>query len=602
MKKTMKMSVLGLLSVLALPTIQAQGCFDITPLESDEMTCFDENIVKIIPAEGYKLYEWQITKASSDHPRHALKTDSREYDALVTDLKVLPPNGAPTIMLATEPYAYGQYGQGAGVVFKHTVTAENPIILFNFAGIMEKTLHVPNYQIPNFNDYIQPSIDFYMTIGEKGHEQTLKETPIHFTPNESRTWIPVIDSRGYAAVWRDWTTMAFDLTKYIGQQVNIFATVRDCAFEDVVGDVPGGNFDFLPCAAHHTARLYCNVDCASDMPIVEQDCEGGMTTLKMAEGFYTYEWYYSNEPENILGTTSEIRIPTHHKSDTMCCAVTHYVLPDTAIVKKFFLDNCGQYEICADAQSVDLSLFNWSATIDHCDVVFSQEGLAQGFQNLTNEPVPSDKKITISLPTSDTIQYVRPDTYTAEVTAYFADGTSATSTKYISVLYPSSVLGQDWNDVLYVKNKAYNGGYDITSVSWFKNGKPQTGSGTHGAYLYSPTAFDGQTEYWAELTRSDDNKTIRTCSCQPGQQKNPEHIQFDIQVASNAPGHVTITSTYESGEYRLYNLCGQPIQSGYFGPQYNATEQDIVIRSVAGTYIMVCQGERSNKSIKLIIE
>lgn len=603
MKTNLKTTTLWLAIALLAPTMNAQKCFDMTQLGQDVISCFDEDIVMAQPAPDLNLYAWYISNTTPDHPRQHVKTDSREYDALVTDLKVLPPNGQPTIMLSAQEYAAGQYAQGAGIIFQHVVTADAPIILFNFAGIMEKTPHLSCPQILNFDDYIQPSIDFYMTIGEKGHEQTLKETPIHFTPNNSRTWTPVIDSRGYAAVWRDWTTMAFDLTKYIGEQVNIVATVRDCAFEDYLLDLTTGALDFIPCRARHTARLYCNVDCASDKPVVNQDCEAGSTTIRMPEGFYSYKWYYSSEPDNILGTTPEITIPTHHRSDTMCCAVAHYVIPDTAIVKKFFLDNCGNYEVCADAQTLSFSLNNLQANIDHCDIAFSQEALAQGFQNATDIAVAADKTVTINMPVANATHYVRPNVYSADVTAYLADGSTITSTKNFSVLYPSFVLGQDWNDVLYVKNQNYNGGYGISSVIWYKNGDKLAGSGEHGAFLYNKTKFEEGDYYWAELTRTDDGKAIRTCSCQPSKQKYADNIQFDIQVTSNAPGRITITSEQESGEYTLYTIYGQSLLSGHFGPQYNASELEITTTSVAGTYIMNCRGENgTNKSIKIIIE
>ena len=46
----------------------------------------------------------------------------------------------------------------------------------------------------------------------------------------------------------------------------------------------------------------------------------------------------------------------------------------------------------------------------------------------------------------------------------------------IDVYYPDSVIAQRWNDVLAVRNDAYNGGYEFIAYQWYKNNEPIDGS------------------------------------------------------------------------------------------------------------------------------
>ena len=165
--------------------------------------------------------------------------------------------------------------------------------------------------------------------------------------------------------------------------------------------------------------------------------------------------------------------------------------------------------------------------------------------------------------------------------------------------YPSWIIAQKWEDVLALYNERYNGGYVFSHIEWYRNGIPIDGKGEHNSYIYEQPRLQFGTPYWAVLTREDDGKTIRTCSCIPKSSAPPhasERIRLTLRSREN--GRVWKIDTELSGEYLLYDVTGKWLGNGYFGEEYGSP--DLVINSscAAGTYLVVFTATDGTKEIK----
>jgi len=165
-------------------------------------------------------------------------------------------------------------------------------------------------------------------------------------------------------------------------------------------------------------------------------------------------------------------------------------------------------------------------------------------------------------PSSDSTDYPRPDTYPAVLTIYGSDSSSVSSEFKFSILYPSWIIHQKWNDVLMVMNEKYNGGYVFTAFQWYKDGVRLDGE--KNEYLYLPEHLDTGSEYYVELTREDDNKTICTCAMVPEKRDdgyaeyvNPYITVYPTIVRRSEP--IVTVNTNSKGEYWIYTPAGQLI-------------------------------------------
>ncbi len=119
----------------------------------------------------------------------------------------------------------------------------------------------------------------------------------------------------------------------------------------------------------------------------------------------------------------------------------------------------------------------------------------------------------------------------------------------IDVYYPDSVIAQRWNDVLAVRNDAYNGGYEFVAYQWYKNNEPIDGATS--SILYGDLDFDA--EYSVMLTREDGVKEM-VCAVKP--------IRFDnvrgdavVVFAANESSRVNV-KVAESAQVRVWSSVG----------------------------------------------
>lgn len=78
------------------------------------------------------------------------------------------------------------------------------------------------------------------------------------------------------------------------------------------------------------------------------------------------------------------------------------------------------------------------------------------------------------------------------------------------VLFPSSIFEQKWEDVLAVLNQKYNGGYDIVSYQWFRNGIAIPGA-ISSVYYVGPDAVLQPGDSYSVLLTTRDGLQLMSC-------------------------------------------------------------------------------------------
>ena len=201
------------------------------------------------------------------------------------------------------------------------------------------------------------------------------------------------------------------------------------------------------------------------------------------------------------------------------------------------------------------------------------------FQDISEIPLYSDSavlSVTVMESLSDSTDYPRPDSYNAVLT--IDNGVcSPTSAEFkFEILYPSWLIHQKWNDVLMVLNEHYNGGYVFTHFQWYKDGVMIDGE--KGAYIYLPEYLELNSEYYVELTREDDNKTIRTCSLTP-ELRDSGYVEYANPfltiyptIVERSEAIVTV-STNSKGEYWVYTPTGKLIEYNTYDAGEGSTFQ-----------------------------
>ena len=240
------------------------------------------------------------------------------------------------------------------------------------------------------------------------------------------------------------------------------------------------------------------------------------------------------------------------------------------ILQNLKMDSLSLPEICGDAASFPINYNIFDGKIDNIFVSFDEKELFAGFEDFV-EHNPSIDHITIQLPPN-----VLPDNYS--VTLYVEGRCSDTTfTVNFTVLYPSSVMEQRWNDVIILKNSAYNGGYVFYDNEWLVNGEHIFAQYDKGSYIYTENStLQFGSEYRALLTRVGQYQSICSCPLIPvphSKSSDPPHLV-------SGKGKIKIFSKEPIAELTLMNILGQTIRSGHFA------NTEIEINADTGIYII----------------
>ncbi|MCR4664168.1 MAG: hypothetical protein K5660_02240, partial [Paludibacteraceae bacterium] len=226
-------------------------------------------------------------------------------------------------------------------------------------------------------------------------------------------------------------------------------------------------------------------------------------------------------------------------------------------------------ETCANDEALKIVLNTTTGTPTTFDITFDDMATAQGLANVSGGTVPADNVIAVNLPHGeDSTQYIRPDDYAMTLTVYDQCDRRTDYPMKFRILYPSWLIQQRWRDVLALYNEKYNGGYTFTNIRWYKDNMEISGNGVHNSYIQmSPVLTMGT--YYALLTRTDDGKILRTCDFVPDL-SSPYYVPAvdKIRLMQQLDSRHIKVQTDMSGTYKVYDVTGKQIMSGYFGEEY----------------------------------
>jgi len=266
-----------------------------------------------------------------------------------------------------------------------------------------------------------------------------------------------------------------------------------------------------------------------------------------------------------------------------CSAVYNFTLTISCLDVDFL----PMAEICGDDQSFTVPYIIKDGRADSYSIKFNSDAIAHGFQNVIDASLEPDY-IEVSLP-----NLPRPNNYTMDIVFKDINCGELNKTLSFSVLYPSSVLAQKWNDVLALLNSSYNGGYQFTSYQWYKNGLPL--SDETNSYLYlTNRIFDLNDEYRVLLTRADDGVAIFSCAVYP-------ELRNDITVRPTLVTPRSFIRVYglnQSGTATFWDLTGRIVSQESF--EY--LTGTFTAPAEIGVFVLEILTQNDRKVFKIVVE
>ena len=180
--------------------------------------------------------------------------------------------------------------------------------------------------------------------------------------------------------------------------------------------------------------------------------------------------------------------------------------------------------------------------------------------------------------------------YTASVELLFRGKIAATAELNLTLLYPSSVLEQGWNDAVFVLTAKYNGGYDFVNFEWYENGRLLIGE-TH-SYIYRPLTVGDV--YTALLTERDGTQ-LMTCPLiiEP-------FVEVTVYPTLASPSQIIHCRTFEQAEMTLYDAVGHLLMQAAVPDE----GLDFEAPNTSGLYIVKIRTQSSDarRNYKLLVQ
>lgn len=226
---------------------------------------------------------------------------------------------------------------------------------------------------------------------------------------------------------------------------------------------------------------------------------------------------------------------------------------------------------CADDPYVEFEVVATDALFHHLQFAFAPNALNQHFR----DTIVDFSNSFIQIPNS-----ARAGIYDVAISTLLDNQVLDTRSYQFTLLYPSSVLDQHWDDFIGVLTHDYNGGYDFSGFQWYKDGTPIPGE--NHSYLYQPLEMGAS--YSAMLEEKDGTK-LMTCEITAIPQTEialyPTLLQPHQLVRLHSSDEVMI---------QLYNNLGTLVSSHIF----SSGDYQFAAPSERGVYIVKLQQTSTN--------
>ncbi len=247
-------------------------------------------------------------------------------------------------------------------------------------------------------------------------------------------------------------------------------------------------------------------------------------------------------------------------------------------------------QICADDKSFQLTF----AKADSANIVpsayyidFDEHAEKAGFVDVDSTEFNSNYAIDVQMPDK-----VYPDKYCAKIV--FTDTLYSCNPSEVplcfDVLYPDTILQQKWDDAILVKNKYYNGGFDISSIQWYQdiNGVPTIMNGKSNSNL---TEVKKGATYRVEVTRPDGSKMF-SCpiTIDDGKPQKPDIVVLgdEILIILNKGGKSTVN---------IWTIGGVLLKT----KSHTVDRYNVPTPSEAGTYLLEVISDDGGRNVRPLV-
>ena len=214
---------------------------------------------------------------------------------------------------------------------------------------------------------------------------------------------------------------------------------------------------------------------------------------------------------------------------------------------------------------------------------------------------------TVTLPIDNNTRYTtipfvgRAGLYQAQTDFLYKGLTAYSLTVPFTLLYPSSVFKQMWNDVIAVRTQDGNGGYDFVAFEWLKDGLPIAGQTR--SYLYLPLVMGA--EYSALLTEADGTK-LMSCPLVAGIYTDLNDYTGSSRPVSicpnvSRPAEQVNCRVTEPSDMTLYDATGRVVMTQQ---NLHAGDNTFLCPNAQGTYLVLVRTQRhgTTHTLKLIVQ
>jgi len=287
---------------------------------------------------GHTGYEWNIDTGGVFgivNGRHTIMTDTVGTDPATCDnVKLVAPGSSYSVRLGN-----GLAGcKAEKISYSMTVTLDNYLFSYQYAVVLEDPGHPP-YAQPKFevavldtNDIIIDSLCGYYKVTSSNNLLDFEDCNIPAPP-----W------NMYNVHYRDWSMVGMDLSSYIGQEVTIRFTTKDCGF------------------CGHAGYAYIDASCGA-IEISVNYCEGDdQVTLTAPDGF-TYNWFPSGDTTQsivVVNPDTSVEYGCILSSVMGCPIVLNANMVPTYFLPDFDVTSCGIASFTDMSSGVNGVISNW---------------------------------------------------------------------------------------------------------------------------------------------------------------------------------------------------------------------------------------------------
>jgi hypothetical protein len=195
-------------------------------------------------------------------------------------LNVLPPGGTASCRLGNELVSYG----AERLEYVINVDSGNCLFTYQYAIVLEDPSHALADQ-PKFTIYVMDALGVVVDTVWGIYEVSSMSGLIGWN---DATHL----ADGETVHWKDWVSVAVDLSAHIGENITVQFTTYDCA--------QGAHFG------------YSYISCYCGPLAFRQSCDGAVDTISVPEGFIYYLW-------NTGETTQSVIRPSTSFGDSISC-------------------------------------------------------------------------------------------------------------------------------------------------------------------------------------------------------------------------------------------------------------------------------------------